>query len=484
MPVMEHEGTGSDGHLDSLLRSLRRPMNGASSMAHRPHEIMSARTTSRYGQEATMHPERQSYADTTNYDTRRRRHRRGTGTKLISAVNAMPITRRRLHNVGTQTMSETPTPIPRVFQPLRNQHYQSKVPTGVDSTAWRTRDIFDVPDSDDEHNRPLQASTRTLSRSQPEKVEASTPMAPASNQRKRNLGDNAAKHDLIWISSDDDSVSSSTIDKKRRRRDGRSDHGTQMDVMKPVSTHSVSLKKLETPESKLFSLPKIPSDAPQIETARMKSGFHCETDAQLSRTNTLACRMEKTTGDCHLAARYRSHERNAVPCAETSRPSTQDLTNQAFIDAITQEMRTPSSSIFEGYLPEKNGEPREESRIAGLYEAPKQMLELTAQVRSTHPRRNTSQVIQTHKTMQKGYYEAIRQHVRRWRSTVPQKHILHPGFGRNAVSFDQEELQSTSVQDFQIGGDTELELINASSAVQRIVRRMNKTVRRMTNDEY
>ena len=76
--VMEYEGTGPDGHLDALLRSLRRPMDGASSMARWPHEVMSAgassmacrpyeimstRATPRYREEATMYPQRRPYAN-------------------------------------------------------------------------------------------------------------------------------------------------------------------------------------------------------------------------------------------------------------------------------------------------------------------------------------------------------------------------------------------------------------------------------------
>ena len=395
---------------------------------------------------------------------------------------------------------------------------------------------------------------------QPEKVEAPTQMAPASNQRKLNLGDvgrvctkrhslpldelrltnlkicspiqparnrennlvvamayllwnrqliivqNAAKHDLIWISSDD-LVSSLKIDKKRRIRDGISDHGTQMDVMEPVNTHRVSLKKLETPESKVFSLPKISSNAPQIQTARMKSGLDCGTDAQLPITNALACGAEETASDSHLTARHRSHERNTEPClvqaqelnndrhgkaqtplvrehnfqitrqartsirdygevrvetperstqvlmnqglldtlsqapklmssdnvregktqteipslqvpssqnknkdrvqelgcshirVETPRPSTQELAHQAFLDALKEEMRTPTSSIFEGYFPEKYGEGREEPSVPEIYEGPKQILEPTAQVRSKNPQRRASQAVHTHKVI-------------------------------------------------------------------------------------
>ncbi|MCJ1383674.1 hypothetical protein MMC17_006788 [Xylographa soralifera] len=271
----------------------------------------------------------------------------------------------------------------------------------------------------------------------------------------------------------------------------------------------------------------------------MKSGLDCGTKAGYLRTDHLACRKEKTANDSHLTALHRNHEGNAESClkqarelisansgrdgksqtrtpslqesslvenseglmksqgykqmgAETTEPSPRDRLNEDLIDALTQEMRTPTSSMFEGYVPEH--EAREEFSTAGLGGSPGQILERTAQVRTKKSRRRASQMTHRHKTMPEGYYEAISQHVRRRPPAVPQKHRPSPGAPRNAESFDitnnesersdKEESQSTILQDFRIGGDTELELMNASSAVQMIIRRMNKAVRRMTNDEY
>ncbi|MCJ1383675.1 hypothetical protein MMC17_006789 [Xylographa soralifera] len=187
MPVMEHEGTGPNDYLDDLLRSLRRPTNGASSMARRPNEIILARATTRYGEEAATYKQRHSPIKRTDYDTRRKGLKRGIGMNLISAVNAMPVTKKRLHNVGTQTTSMEPNLIPQLTRPLRNRQYQSKFPGSVDNAAWRTRDIFDLPNSDAEHNRPLQASMPALPQLQPEEIKNPTVMA--TNQRKRDLGD-------------------------------------------------------------------------------------------------------------------------------------------------------------------------------------------------------------------------------------------------------------------------------------------------------
>ncbi|MCJ1318807.1 hypothetical protein MMC15_004138 [Xylographa vitiligo] len=200
--------------------------------------------------------------------------------------------------------------------------------------------------------------------------------------------------------------------------------------------------------------------------------------------------------------------------AKTLESSPDGVTNHDLTDALTLEIRTPTSSMLEGYVPMNQDDATKEYGLAGMDRYSEQAVELTAQVRIQNPRRRASQVPYTHKvvlsflwpstinlhiylssrwTMPEGYYEAISRHIRRRPPAVPQKHLPSRDAGGTSrsskitndesESSDQEELRSTRVQDIQIGSDAELELMKASSAVQRIIRRMNKTIRTTANDE-
>ena len=133
----------------------------------------------------------------------------------------MPVTKKRLHNVGTQTMSTDTTQIFQLTQILPKQQYQFNCSTHVDNTAWRTRNIFDLPDSDVEHNRPLPTSMLVLPQLQLKNTEALTIVAP--NQGKQNL------EDVDYVST------------KRRRVPLNNLHSQKLNLASPV----IPVKTLE-----------------------------------------------------------------------------------------------------------------------------------------------------------------------------------------------------------------------------------------------
>ncbi|MCJ1282947.1 hypothetical protein MMC26_002273 [Xylographa opegraphella] len=526
--------------------------------------VILARTTTRYGEDAAISRQRHS-PPRRKYSPRRRALKVEHGMNPISAINAMAVTNEKVRNVGTQTMSMESSPMLPLTRRLRNDQYRPNSPRRIDNTSWRTRDVFDVPDSDTEHSRPLHTSMRVLAQSQPEKIDASTMTARnrrtrdvedvgcAITKRRRHLLDelhlqnlevrspvmladvldneitSATKHDIISISSDDDEVPALMVDRSRKGNI-RPDHEPQLPVMKPLSTPRARAKTPEMPEMpehKYFHLPTPSLNSSQFRTTGMKNELDPRSDAQHPETDVFLCRIKETTSEASMITRDKSHERTPDLFSMQAREfisSTSDWDDEALLwkptlekpsmmkdsenlmldpdqsqkhqdllDALTQEMRTPNSSIFEGYMPQNYGDLREQYSTAVINELPKQALELTAEVKTKNTRRSANQMNNTRKTMPEGYYEAISQHVRR-PPAVLQKHVPSPSASGNAESSDttsnetegsgKEESKTLSLQDFKISGDTELELMNVSSAVQRIVRRMNRTIRRMTNDEY
>ncbi|MCJ1397764.1 hypothetical protein MMC11_000960 [Xylographa trunciseda] len=502
MPVREHEHNGHDYHVDNLLRTLRRPSNGASSMARRPNEIKSARTTTQYGAEPTRFQQPRSYSDRSNYYTgRSRRFHPGFSRSSISSVNALPLTGKRLNDIGTQTMPMEATIVPQLTRPPQNQHYQVNAHRPTDNANWRTRNIFDLPDSDVEDNRTPQAPMRAIPQPQRKEIEPQLTMltnarnpAPVALDCKctkrhrlpfdelsftklklssprslimpaRNVDNGLVigpEQDIIYISSDEDSGSSSRMGRgrDRRKRLCTSNLNTQPNATKLVNTHEERLQQLQTPEIVHSKLPVPVFKSSELETGRI-SPLH---EPSLEETGNSLIQESFTRAD-------------------TPEPSSQKNTTEALINALTEQMRTPTSSMFDEYMHGDQDETIMDHRIVDISMVTKEIKELAASASIRLPQRRVSHTQLAHRIMPDGYYEAISQHVRRPQAQSEQS-LPSAGGDLNAESSgtannemensDQDESESAGLQDFQLSDDTALELTIASSAVQRVIRRFQE----------
>ncbi|MCJ1392147.1 hypothetical protein MMC18_005014 [Xylographa bjoerkii] len=560
MPVMETDGNGEQIDLEALLRSLRKPETGASSLARRPDVIMAARASA-LGVEAPERPERRHVLIENTFA-------RNIPLGLATGGNAEPVSTKRAYDVEPVTISAQTIMINRPFQYSTMPHDRVNIRGRTSKKAPKSGDIFDLPVSEPDHKRTHRTSWSTSPRLSWKEAEASALVFTERQARRKQdvravMKDKRKKRRLrtdqlhmttippsstapeiaplqreksiISISSDDESVSSSSAEKERRKRQSTSVAKSQCDIVKPVSTHRAGLQRPKAPEIYHFRVPRPTSNIPQSQVGRMRGGFDDSTDAQFLPNGSETMRSSRpprlelihTTQMMHepgieaclpqarelllanddedclsqprlpslhepslekyveVSMRNRGHNQTREECLE---PRPQGFVNEDLIDALTREMRTPTSSIYDGYLSGRSGGVRVESGLGTRQEN-----QLTAQMRAEKPQRRTSQAILPHKVMPQGYYEAISQHVRQ-PVVAPLKPLPPAGAGRAAESSDmannesessdQEESESASSKDFQISDRTASELQNASSAVQRIIRRMSKVVRKMSNDEY
>ena len=235
-----------------------------------------------------------------------------------------------------------------------------------------------------------------------------------------------------------------SVYKKRRKQDRPPGHKTQLHVMRPASTPSVIARKPEMAERKWPSLPQSSSNSSPLRNARMERSFDCGTDTQGSRADAFHCAAKDAGSDFHPLSRHNSHERSTEPgmkrvrefvsanndsngdiqteIAPVQEPSphisgedhvqtrgpsqtseaelnTREVMNQELIDALTLEMRTPSSSMCNRYIPESCGETTLEDSLAEVHGVAHKRLESKAQLRTVNPERRASQMAHRHKVI-------------------------------------------------------------------------------------